>query len=78
MWEAYGTRSSVKAVQAGVPDFFVYKCVDTFLFQHDLELQYVEGDGNCLTNSCYSPVSDGNGSSGKGTVYANLFAQECH
>ena len=41
MWEAYGTRSSVKAVQAGVPDFFVYKCVNTFLFQHDLELQYV-------------------------------------
>ena len=51
MWDAFGMRSSVKAIQAGVPDFFVYKCVDTFLFQHDLELQYVEGDGNCLTNS---------------------------
>ena len=57
MWEAYGTRSSVKAVQAGVPDFFVYKCVDTFLFQHDLELQYVEGDGNCLTNSVIAQLA---------------------
>ena len=77
MWDAFGTHSSVKAIQAGVLDFFVYKCVNTFLFQHDLELQYVKGDGNCLTN-CYSPVSDGNGSRDKGTVYANLFAQECH
>ena len=51
MWDAYGMCSSVKAVQAGVPEFFVYKCVDTFLLQHDLELQYVEGDGNCLPNS---------------------------
>ena len=57
MWEAYGTRSSVKAVQAGVPDFFVYKCVNTFLFQHDLELQYVEGDGNCLTNSVIAQLA---------------------
>ena len=57
MWEAYGTRSSVKAVQAGVPDFFVYKCVDMFLFQHDLELQYVEGDGNCLTNSVIAQLA---------------------
>ena len=57
MWEAYGTRSSVKAVQAGVPDFFVYKCVDTYLFQHDLELQYVEGDGNCLTNSVIAQLA---------------------
>ena len=57
MWETYGTRSSVKAVQAGVPDFFVYKCVDTFLFQHDLELQYVEGDGNCLTNSVIAQLA---------------------
>ena len=57
MWDAYGTRSSVKAVQAGVPDFFVYKCVDTFLFQHDLELQYVEGDGNCLTNSVIAQLA---------------------
>ena len=57
MWEAYGTRSSVKAVQAGVPDFFVYKCVDTFLFQHDLELQYLEGDGNCLTNSVIAQLA---------------------
>ena len=43
MWDAYGMHNSVKAVQVGVPDFLVYKCVDTFLFQHDLELQYVEG-----------------------------------
>ena len=57
MWEAYGTRSSVKAVQAGVLDFFVYKCVNTFLFQHDLELQYVEGDGNCLTNSVIAQLA---------------------
>ena len=41
----------MKVVQVEVPDFFVYKCVNTFLFQHDLELQYVDGDGNCLTNS---------------------------
>ena len=57
MWEAYGTHSSVKAVQAGVPDFFVYKCVNTFLFQNDLELQYVEGDGSCLTNSVIAQLA---------------------
>ena len=57
MWDAFGMRSSVKAIQAGVPDFFVYKCVDIFLFQHDLELQYVEGDGNCLTNSVIAQLA---------------------
>ena len=51
MWNAYGMHSSVKVAQAGVLDFFVYKCVDMLLFQNDLELQYVEGDGNCLVNS---------------------------
>ena len=50
-------HSSVKAAQAGVSDFFVYKCVDTFLFQHDLDLQYVEGDGNCLTNSVLAQLA---------------------
>ena len=57
MWDAFRMRSSVKAIQAGVPDFFVYKCVNTFLFQHDLELQYVEGDGNCLTNSVIAQLA---------------------
>ena len=57
MWDAYGTRSSVKAVQVGIPDFFVYKCVNTFLFQKDLDLQYVEGDGNCLTNSVLAQLA---------------------
>ena len=57
MWDAFGMRSSVKAIQAGVPDFFVYKCANTFLFQHVLELQYVEGDGNCLTNSVIAQLA---------------------
>ena len=57
MWDAYGTHNSVKAVQVGVPDFLVYKCVDTFLFQHDLELQYVEGNGNCLPNSVLAQLA---------------------
>ena len=58
MWEAYGTRSSVKAVQAGSPRFSLYINVSTHsCFQHDLELQYVEGDGNCLTNSVIAQLA---------------------
>ena len=50
-WDLFGTRSSMKAAAAGLPDFFVYKICEGFLYQNHLELQFVEGNGNCLPNS---------------------------
>ena len=50
-WEMFGTRSSMKAAAAGLPDFFVYKICESFLYRNHLELQFVEGNGNCLPNS---------------------------
>ena len=47
----FGTKSSTKAVAAGFPDFFVYKICEDFLFGKDMEIQFIEGNGNCLPMS---------------------------
>ena len=44
----FGTKSSTKAAAAGFPDFFVYKICEGYLFDKDMETQFVEGNGNCL------------------------------
>ena len=35
----------------GFRDFFVYKICEDYLFDQDMEIQCVEGDGNCLPTS---------------------------
>ena len=50
-WNMFGTKSSTKAAAAGFPDFFVYKICKEYLFDQDMEIQCVEGDGNCLPTS---------------------------
>ena len=47
----FGTKSSTKVVAAGFPDFFVYKICEGFLFRKDMEIQFIEGNGNCLLTS---------------------------
>ena len=47
----FGTKSSTKAAAAGFPDFFVYKICEGYLFDKDMEIQFVEGNGNCLPTS---------------------------
>ena len=47
----FGTKSSTKAVAAGFPDFFVYKICEGYLFGKDMEIQFIEGNGNCLPTS---------------------------
>ena len=44
----FGTKSSMKAAAAGFPDFFVYKICEGYLFDKDMEIQFIEGNGNCL------------------------------
>ena len=50
-WNIFGTKSSTKAAAAGFPDFFVYKICEGYLFDKDMEIQFVEGNGNCLLTS---------------------------
>ena len=57
MWENYGTRSSIKALEAGLPDYFIYKCVEGYLFTFNLEIGYAQGDGNCLPNSVLAQLN---------------------
>ena len=47
----FGTKSSMKAVAAGFPNFFVYKICEGYLFGKDMEIQFVEGNRNCLPTS---------------------------
>ena len=47
----FGTKSSTKAAAAGLPDFFVYKICEGYLFDKDMEIQFIEGNGNCLLTS---------------------------
>ena len=44
----FGTKSSTKAAAAGFPDFFAYKICEGYLFDKDMEIQFVEGNGNFL------------------------------
>ena len=44
----FSTKSSTNVAAAGFPDFFVYKICEGCLFDKDMEIQFVEGNGNCL------------------------------
>ena len=50
-------RTSAKAAVAGFPDFFIYKICEGYLYGRELELQFVEGNGNCLPNSILKQVN---------------------
>ena len=56
-WNKFGTRTSAKAAAAGFPDFFIYKICEGYLYGRELELQFVEGNGNCLPNSILKQVN---------------------
>ena len=56
-WNKFGTRTSAKAAVAGFPDFFIYKICEGYLYGRELELQFVEGNGNCLPNSILKQVN---------------------
>ena len=56
-WNKFGTRSSAKAAAAGFPDFFIYKICEGYFYGRELELQFVEGNGNCLPNSILKQVN---------------------
>ena len=46
-----------KVAGAGFPDFFIYKICEGYLYGRELELQFVEGNGNCLSNSILKQVN---------------------
>ena len=50
-WNMFGTMSSTKVAAVGFPDFFVYKICEGYLFWKDMEIEFVEGNGNCLPTS---------------------------
>ena len=50
-WNMFGTKGSTKAAAVGFPDFFVYKICEGYLFGKDMEIEFVEGNGNCLLTS---------------------------
>ena len=56
-WNKFGTQTSAKAAMAGFPDFFIYKICEGYLYGRELELQFVEGNGNCLRNSILKQVN---------------------
>ena len=56
-WNKFGTQTSAKAAAAGFPDFFIYKICEGYLYGKELELQFVEGNGNCLPNSILKQVN---------------------
>ena len=56
-WNKFGTQTSAKAAAAGFPDFFIYKICEGYLYSRELELQFVEGNGNCLPNSILKQVN---------------------
>ena len=56
-WNKFGTQSSAKAAAAGFPDFFIYKICEGYLYGRELELQFMEGNGNCLPNSILKQVN---------------------
>ena len=56
-WNKFRTQTSAKAAVAGFPDFFIYKICEGYLYGRELELQFVEGNGNCLPNSIPKQVN---------------------
>ena len=56
-WNKFGTPTSAKVAVAGFPDFLIYKICEGYLYGRELELQFVEGNGNCLPNSILKQVN---------------------
>ena len=71
-WDMFGTKSSMKAAAAGFPDFFVYKICEDYLFDQDMEIQCVEGDGNCLPISVIKTL-DFNKDPGSDQMYTQIY-----
>ena len=71
-WNMFGTRSSTKAVAAGFPHFFVYKICEGYLFGKDMEIQFIEGNGNCLPTSINKTL-DFDKDPGSDQMYTNVF-----
>ena len=71
-WDMFGTKSSMKAAAAGFPDFFVYKICKDYLFDQDMEIQCVKGDGNCLPTSVIKTL-DFNQDPGSDQMYTQIY-----
>ena len=69
----FGTKSSMKVAVAGFPDFFVYKICEGYLFDKDMEIQFVEGNGNCLPTSILKTLDFRKGSRIRSDVYTDVF-----
>ena len=72
-WNMFGTKSSTKAAAAGFPDFFVYKICEGYLFDKDMEIQFVEGNRNCLPTSILKTLDFEKGSRIRSDVYTDVF-----
>ena len=73
-WDMFGTKSSTKAAAARFPDSFIYKICEDYLFHQDMEIQCVEGDGNCLPTSVIKTL-DFNQDLGSDQMYTDLSTQ---
>ena len=71
-WNMFGTKSSTKAAAAGFPDFFVYKICEGYLFGKDMEIQFVEGNSNCLPTSIIKTL-DFNKDPGSDQMYTQMY-----
>ena len=71
-WNTFGTKSSTKAAVAGFPDFFVYKICEGYLFDKDMEIQFVEGNGNCLPTSILKTLDFGK-DPGSDQMYTQMY-----
>ena len=71
----FGTKSSMKAVAAGLPDFFVYKICEGYLFGKDMEIQFIEGNGNCLLTSILKTL-DFDKDPGSDQMYTQMYLRQ--
>ena len=74
-WNMFGTKSSTKAAVAGFPDFFVYKICEGYLFDKDMEIQFVEGNGNCLLTSILKTL-DFEKDPGSDQMYTQMYLRQ--
>ena len=71
----FGTKSSTKAAVAGFPDFFVYKICEGYLFDKDMEIQFVESNGNCLLMSILKTL-DFKKDPGSDQMYTQMYLRQ--
>ena len=68
----FGTKSSTKVAAARFPDFFVYKIYEGYLFGNDMEIQFIEGNSNCLPTSIIKTL-DFNKDPGSDQMYTQMY-----